>query len=73
MSWLFARLLKAGRLRPPSGTGAQQSAQYIRGKPPKDKIGALESMFVLTVMTLSILGPSGWILSHLEDYKSRSD
>uniref|UniRef100_A0A671TET4 Uncharacterized protein n=1 Tax=Sparus aurata TaxID=8175 RepID=A0A671TET4_SPAAU len=31
-----------------------------------------ESAFVLTVMTLTVLGPSGWIFAHLDDYKSRS-
>lgn len=30
-----------------------------------------QAMFVLTVLTVSILGPSGWILAHLDHYKSR--
>uniref|UniRef100_A0A3P9MT55 Uncharacterized protein n=1 Tax=Poecilia reticulata TaxID=8081 RepID=A0A3P9MT55_POERE len=28
-----------------------------------------ESMFVLAVMFVAILGPSGWILSNLDNYK----
>lgn len=30
-----------------------------------------QSMFVLTVLTVAILGPSGWILAHLDHYKNR--
>lgn len=30
-----------------------------------------QSVFVLTVLTAAILGPSGWILAHLDHYKSR--
>uniref|UniRef100_A0A672YNF0 Uncharacterized protein n=1 Tax=Sphaeramia orbicularis TaxID=375764 RepID=A0A672YNF0_9TELE len=45
----------------------QQRAGYIHGKPPKDKIGPVVS----SVMSLTVLGPSGWILSHLDEYKSR--
>nr|XP_008294486.1 PREDICTED: cytochrome c oxidase subunit 8A, mitochondrial-like [Stegastes partitus] len=52
-------------------TGVQQRATYIHDKPPKDKIGVMESAFVLTVMTLTVLGPSGWILSHVDEYKTR--
>uniref|UniRef100_A0A3Q0SN95 Cytochrome c oxidase subunit 8A, mitochondrial n=1 Tax=Amphilophus citrinellus TaxID=61819 RepID=A0A3Q0SN95_AMPCI len=69
MHGLFAGLLKAGRALVPR-PGVQQRANYIRGKPPKDKIGA-ESVFVLMVMTLAILGPSGWILAHLDRYRTR--
>lgn len=31
-----------------------------------------ESAFVLTVMAAVVLGPSGWILAHLEHYKTRN-
>ncbi|XP_060943567.1 cytochrome c oxidase subunit 8A, mitochondrial-like [Limanda limanda] len=49
----------------------QQKATYVHSKPPKNKVGALESMFVLTVMTLTVMVPSGWVLANLEDYKTR--
>uniref|UniRef100_A0A3Q1BAQ4 Cytochrome c oxidase subunit 8A, mitochondrial n=2 Tax=Amphiprion TaxID=80969 RepID=A0A3Q1BAQ4_AMPOC len=68
MCGLFAGLLKAPRALIVR-TGVQQRATYIHGKPPKDKIG--ETAFALTVLTLTVLGPSGWILSHLDDYKTR--
>ncbi|KAL3067254.1 hypothetical protein OYC64_017064 [Pagothenia borchgrevinki] len=72
MSGLFAGLLRARwTLANRAGVMIRQRATYIKSKPPKDKIGAAESMFVLTVMTVTILGPSGWILAHLDYYKSR--
>uniref|UniRef100_A0A3B3YRJ3 Uncharacterized protein n=1 Tax=Poecilia mexicana TaxID=48701 RepID=A0A3B3YRJ3_9TELE len=30
-----------------------------------------ESVFVLAVMFVAVLGPSGWILSDLDNYKGR--
>uniref|UniRef100_A0A8C5DDM9 Uncharacterized protein n=1 Tax=Gouania willdenowi TaxID=441366 RepID=A0A8C5DDM9_GOUWI len=30
-----------------------------------------ESVFVMAVMSLTILGPSGWILTKIEDYKTQ--
>lgn len=30
-----------------------------------------ESTIAMGVLTLTILGPSGWILAHLEDYKKK--
>lgn len=30
-----------------------------------------QTALVLTVLTVAILGPSGWILAHLDHYKSR--
>ncbi|KAK9539775.1 hypothetical protein VZT92_002275 [Zoarces viviparus] len=72
MSGLFAGLLRARRaLARRPGVMIQQRASSIRGKPPKNKIGPAKTMFVLTVMTLTILGPAGWILSHLDEYKTR--
>ncbi|XP_077587535.1 cytochrome c oxidase subunit 8A, mitochondrial-like [Stigmatopora nigra] len=40
-------------------------------KPAKEKIGTLETVIGLTFFSLAILGPSGWILAHLEDYKKK--
>ncbi|TDH15892.1 hypothetical protein EPR50_G00014160 [Perca flavescens] len=71
MSGLFAGLLRARRALAPRAGVVIQHASYIRGKPPKDYIGLAESMFVLTVLTVALLGPSGWILAHLDHYKTR--
>lgn len=37
----------------------------------KENVLFQETAFVLTVMTVTLLGPSGYILSHLDDYKAR--
>uniref|UniRef100_A0A8C2XKI0 Uncharacterized protein n=1 Tax=Cyclopterus lumpus TaxID=8103 RepID=A0A8C2XKI0_CYCLU len=72
MSGVFTALLRARRaLAQKASLMIQQRASYIRGKPPKDHIGPAQTIFVLTVMTVTILGPSGWILAHLDEYKSR--
>ncbi|KAL6110403.1 uncharacterized protein ACO6RY_19490 [Pungitius sinensis] len=72
MRGLSAGLLWARKaLAPIPGVMIQQRACSIRGKPPKDKIGVLQTVFVLTVMTVAVLGPAGWILSHLDEYKTR--
>uniref|UniRef100_A0A3Q3XLY6 Cytochrome c oxidase subunit 8B n=1 Tax=Mola mola TaxID=94237 RepID=A0A3Q3XLY6_MOLML len=41
----------------------------VTSKPAKHTINAWEQAVALTVMFVTILGPSGWILAHLEDYK----
>ncbi|XP_059190321.1 cytochrome c oxidase subunit 8B, mitochondrial [Centropristis striata] len=40
-------------------------------KPAKHHISAGEQAIVLIGMFTVILGPSGWILAHLEDYKKK--
>ncbi|CAI5697274.1 cytochrome c oxidase subunit 8A, mitochondrial [Oreochromis niloticus] len=48
---------------------AQRASIYTR--PPKEKIGSFETAVGLGMFSLIILGPSGWILAHLEDYKKK--
>uniref|UniRef100_A0A8C6UGX5 Cytochrome c oxidase subunit 8A, mitochondrial n=1 Tax=Neogobius melanostomus TaxID=47308 RepID=A0A8C6UGX5_9GOBI len=57
---------------------ASRAAPVVRGRtanlssaPAKEKIGVVESTVALGVFAVTILGPSGWILAHLEDYKKR--
>ncbi|XP_040055450.1 cytochrome c oxidase subunit 8A, mitochondrial [Gasterosteus aculeatus] len=63
-------------------TVASRAAPVLRGPavplranlhagPAKEKIGTVETIIGLTVFSVTILGPSGWILSHLEDYKNK--
>ncbi|KAJ0063040.1 hypothetical protein NL108_010651 [Boleophthalmus pectinirostris] len=40
-------------------------------RPAQAKIGAVETSVSLGLFSLAILGPSGWILAHLEDYKKK--
>ncbi|XP_012695527.1 cytochrome c oxidase subunit 8B, mitochondrial [Clupea harengus] len=41
----------------------------ISAKPAKHVLGVGEQAFVLATMFVTILGPSGWILANLENYK----
>ncbi|XP_018553199.1 cytochrome c oxidase subunit 8A, mitochondrial [Lates calcarifer] len=50
-------------------TITQTANVYTR--PPKEKLGPVDIAVGLGMLSLAILGPSGWILAHLEDYKKR--
>ncbi|XP_034542692.1 cytochrome c oxidase subunit 8B, mitochondrial [Notolabrus celidotus] len=43
----------------------------VASKPAKHNITVGEQAIAMSVMFVTILGPSGWILSHLEDYKKK--
>ncbi|AWP07980.1 Cytochrome c oxidase subunit 8B [Scophthalmus maximus] len=43
----------------------------LTSKPAKHNVTAVEQAIALTAMFVTILGPSGWILAHLEDYKKK--
>ncbi|KAI3368052.1 hypothetical protein L3Q82_026875 [Scortum barcoo] len=47
----------------------QKASLYTRSA--KEKIGAVETAVGIGMFSLAILGPSGWILAHLEDYKKK--
>uniref|UniRef100_A0A1A8HA60 Cytochrome c oxidase subunit 8a n=1 Tax=Nothobranchius korthausae TaxID=1143690 RepID=A0A1A8HA60_9TELE len=64
-------------------TIARRAGPFVRGntmtqsanlytKPAKEKIGPVETAVALGLFSLAILGPSGWILAHLEDYKKKA-
>uniref|UniRef100_A0A3P8SJ89 Cytochrome c oxidase subunit 8A n=1 Tax=Amphiprion percula TaxID=161767 RepID=A0A3P8SJ89_AMPPE len=44
---------------------------HLYTKPAKEKIGPVETVVGIGLFSLAILGPSGWILAHLEDYKKK--
>ncbi|XP_051239333.1 cytochrome c oxidase subunit 8B, mitochondrial [Dicentrarchus labrax] len=46
-------------------------AANVSSKPAKHNISAGEQAVAMTAMFVAILGPSGWILAHLEDYKKK--
>ncbi|KAM4543173.1 cytochrome c oxidase subunit 8A, mitochondrial [Odontesthes bonariensis] len=50
-------------------TVTQKASMY--SKPPKENIGVVETAIGMGMFSLAILGPSGWILAHLEDYKKK--
>ncbi|KAM9352038.1 cytochrome c oxidase subunit 8B [Symphorus nematophorus] len=43
----------------------------LTAKPAKHNITAGEQAIAMTAMFVAILGPSGWVLAHLEDYKKK--
>ncbi|KAI1903950.1 hypothetical protein AGOR_G00000680 [Albula goreensis] len=43
----------------------------ISEKPAKHVVTGGEQAVAMLAMFACILGPSGWVLAHLEDYKSR--
>ncbi|XP_049918604.1 cytochrome c oxidase subunit 8A, mitochondrial [Epinephelus moara] len=52
-------------------TVAQRANLYTA--PAKEKVGPVESTIALGFFSLAILGPSGWILAHLEEYKKKDE
>ncbi|KAK2841786.1 hypothetical protein Q5P01_011986 [Channa striata] len=43
----------------------------LTSKPAKNHISVGEHAIAMAAMFVTIMGPSGWILSHLEDYKKK--
>ncbi|GAA6221207.1 cytochrome c oxidase subunit 8B, mitochondrial [Lates japonicus] len=43
----------------------------VSAKPAKHSVTAGEQAIAITVLFAAILGPSSWILAHLEDYKKK--
>ncbi|XP_051954226.1 COX8 domain-containing protein [Xyrauchen texanus] len=50
----------------------QRHNSSINSKPPKNKIGAGESFFIMSVFAIALLAPAGWILHHIPEYRQRS-
>ncbi|XP_059210042.1 COX8 domain-containing protein [Centropristis striata] len=50
----------------------QNHRSIIYIKPPKEKIGPVQSFFALCVFAMTLLAPAGWILHHIPDYHQRS-
>ncbi|XP_041852333.1 cytochrome c oxidase subunit 8B, mitochondrial [Melanotaenia boesemani] len=46
-------------------------AANLTTKPAKENISVGEQAIAMTALFVAILGPSGWILAHLEDYKKK--
>ncbi|PWS23199.1 hypothetical protein DKP78_14395 [Enterococcus faecium] len=49
----------------------QERRSSIYSKPPKNKIGAGQSFFIMSVFTVAMLVPAGWIMHHLPEYRKR--
>ncbi|XP_030743437.1 cytochrome c oxidase subunit 8A, mitochondrial [Echinops telfairi] len=44
---------------------------HIHSKPPREQLGYMECVVAFTTFALCFFVPSGWIMSHLENYKKR--
>ncbi|XP_028809347.1 cytochrome c oxidase subunit 8A, mitochondrial [Denticeps clupeoides] len=49
----------------------QERRSSIYSKPPKNKIGAGQSFFIMSVFAVAMLVPAGWIMHHLPEYRKR--
>ncbi|XP_056587568.1 cytochrome c oxidase subunit 8A, mitochondrial [Triplophysa dalaica] len=63
----LARIRTAPVLR---GSSITQRAN-IATRPAKESIGLAETAVGLTMFTIAILGPAGWVLANLENYRNR--
>ncbi|OCT83857.1 hypothetical protein XELAEV_18021996mg [Xenopus laevis] len=45
----------------------------IGHKPAKDALTPAEQSIALATMFVTVLVPSGWVLSHMEDYKHKPE
>ncbi|XP_068435743.1 COX8 domain-containing protein [Clinocottus analis] len=50
----------------------QHHRSTIYSKPPKEKIGPVQSLFAMCVFAVTLLAPAGWILHHIPEYRQRS-
>ncbi|XP_034722230.1 cytochrome c oxidase subunit 8A, mitochondrial [Etheostoma cragini] len=51
----------------------KETKKTIYSKPPRNKIGAAQSFFVMAVFAAAMLTPAAWILHHLPEYRQRSN
>ncbi|XP_076021547.1 cytochrome c oxidase subunit 8A, mitochondrial [Genypterus blacodes] len=49
----------------------KETRSWIYSKPPKNRIGAGQSFFVMCVFAVAMLTPAAWILHHLPEYRQR--
>ncbi|KAM9840719.1 uncharacterized protein ACBR49_016075 [Aulostomus maculatus] len=50
----------------------KESRSGIYSKPPKHRISAGQSFFVMSVFAVAMFTPAAWILHHLPEYHQRS-
>ncbi|XP_041810542.1 COX8 domain-containing protein [Chelmon rostratus] len=49
----------------------QNHGSTIYSKPPRERIGPVQSVFAICVFAVTLLGPAGWILHHIPEYRQR--
>jgi len=50
---------------------ALQLRANVASQPAKDPLGPVETVIGISGFAVALLGPMGWILCHLEDYKKK--
>ncbi|KAJ8366743.1 hypothetical protein AAFF_G00342750 [Aldrovandia affinis] len=65
------RGIRAGRSALALRRSAITQRASLYSKPAKDALGPVETGVGLAMFTMAILGPSGYILSHIESYKKK--
>ncbi|XP_054469183.1 COX8 domain-containing protein [Anoplopoma fimbria] len=50
----------------------QNHRSTIYSKPPKEKIGPVQSFLAMCVFAITLMAPAGWIMHHIPDYQQRS-
>ncbi|XP_054879032.1 COX8 domain-containing protein [Poeciliopsis prolifica] len=50
----------------------KETKRTIYGKPPRHRVGAAQSFFVMSVFAAAMLAPAAWILYHLPTYRERA-
>ncbi|KAL6105659.1 uncharacterized protein ACO6RY_07141 [Pungitius sinensis] len=50
----------------------QNHRSTISSKPPKEKIGPVQSFLAMSAFAVTLLAPAGWIMHHIPDYRRRS-
>nr|XP_046269081.1 COX8 domain-containing protein [Scatophagus argus] len=53
-------------------TMQQYHKSTIYSKPPKERIGPVQSVFAICVFAVTLLGPAGWIMHHIPEYRQRA-
>ncbi|XP_043962557.1 COX8 domain-containing protein [Gambusia affinis] len=50
----------------------KEMKRMIYSKPPRHRVGAAQSFFVMSVFAAAMLAPAAWILYHLPEYRERA-
>ncbi|XP_041831590.1 COX8 domain-containing protein [Melanotaenia boesemani] len=71
VSRILKRMGNTSRLTGPKEV-LKETKRTIYSKPPRNRIGAAQSFFVMSVFAVAMLAPAAWILHHLPEYRQRA-
>ncbi|XP_065143213.1 cytochrome c oxidase subunit 8A, mitochondrial [Paramisgurnus dabryanus] len=67
----FLRAISRIRAAPVLRAPTISQRANITSRPAKGTVGTTETVVGLTLFSLAVLGPAGWVLANLENYKKR--